>query len=280
MMFERAALPALLTFSLSTATLGAGSLASSARAAPGADAAERTAAQMEALAGLGTEAVAAGEHRRAIGYFLDAYRLAPEAGSTLIYNVAYVYDEHLGELETAQTYYRRFIGAAGADPGLLAEADRRLQAIGERLAARVEAPAPPEVPPEVVADPAPPPSEAPRPSPSPRAAPMPVSVAQTVEPPSTVAPWALTITGGVVALTGATLAMLASGEHETFETSADPRAQRDARDAGRVYALGADIGVAVGGAMLVGGVVWLLLTDDDPHVTAVRPTPAGLSVAF
>lgn len=269
MMVDRAALPAMLTLSVAlSAVLGGGA---DAVAAPGAAAAERTAAQMEALATLATGEVEAGEYRRAIGHFLDAYRLAPEAGSTLIYNVAYVYEVHLGELETAQSFYRRFIGAAGADPGLLAEADRRLQVIGEQLATR--------------ADP-PPPTPTPTPAPTgvstvtSTATPAPVAVAAVASPPSTVAPWTLTISGGVIALAGATLGVLAASAHETFETDPDPAAQRDARDAGRAYALGADIGVAAGGAMLVGGVVWLLLTDDDAPSRAVRPTPTGLSVAF
>ncbi len=193
--------------------------------------------RVAALARQGTEAVKAGRGEEAVRLYLAAYELDPTQ-STLLYNIALTYHRVIGDLELARTYYRRFIASPEADPALLGQATRGLDALQQAT--------PP---------PTPPPNP---PAPSPSAA-----------------PWVLTGIGGALAVAGGVLGAMTAVQHADFEGSADPDEKRTLADRGHLMALGADVAIGVGVTAVAVGLIWWAVGDDAPAVTGRPGLPAA-----
>lgn len=205
-------------------------------------ASEVSADRVAALARQGTEAVKAGRGEEAVRLYLAAYELDPTQ-STLLYNIALTYHRVIGDLELARTYYRRFIASPAADPALLGQATRGLDALQQA--------APPLAPPPTL--------------PAPAVAPASPSAA----------PWVLTGIGGALAVGGGVLGAMTAIQHADFEGSADADEKRTLADRGQLMALGADVAIGVGVTAIAVGLIWWALGDDAPAVTARPGLPAA-----
>lgn len=198
-----------------------------------------------------------GRFNDAIKLYLDAYEASPSA--SILYNVAFIYDRRLKEPELAVDYYERVAAAPDADKALADKARARVTTLRAELAKPPDKPPdrPPDKPPDK------PPVEPP------------------VEPPSDfpIGPVVTMAAGGVVLATGVVFAVLAGGTHDEFEAATTSADKRDLQSTGRTQALVADIGMAVGGAALVGGVLWLLLAPAPADEATVVPLGDGWRLA-
>jgi tetratricopeptide (TPR) repeat protein len=206
----------------------------------------------------GSALYAAGNYRRAVELFIQAY--AVDQDPNLLFNIGSCY-EGLGDVEAALEKYRAFLDAPNADPDGRPRAERAI----ERLTQAAAQPAPEERP---VEPPAP-------------IAPAPASMASPPEagPPSW-AGWVGLGGGAVLGATGVTLYILGAADHaEVTNTSGYGDAgdvvsltRAEADDLVRSGDTKKAIGVAAaatGGALLTGYLVWWLL---DPPSHDASPT--------
>lgn len=238
-----------------------------------------TVARIEALAAEGAAAYDAKDYEKAVKLYLDAWKLDPVAGIALLYNIAVIYDYHIQDPRLARTYYRRYLESPDADPGLLPKATERLAAMEARIAEEAAAAAASTVtPPEQPAPPVTPPAEVPA-----AVEPAPLTGAVTPVSPrgSSSGPLLVMGTGAALTLIGGAFGVLTLGQHAEFETNADPDEKARLRDSGRTYGTVADIGIGVGLATVVGGLIWYLADDGDaPESAGVQVTPMGVRGRF
>jgi len=203
----------------------------------------------------------AGKFADAIKLYLDAYEAAPSA--SILYNVAFIYDRKLKDPELAIDYYERVARAQDADKALSDKARARAAALRAELAKPPDKPPPDKPPPDK-----PPPDKPPDipPDDPGQGGAFPIGPVVTIA------------AGGAVFVTGVAFAFLASGTHDDFEAATRSADKRALQSTGRTQALVADIGMAVGGAALVGGVLWLLFDRPD-EATSSSVVPLGESGA-
>ncbi|MFO0750461.1 MAG: hypothetical protein U1F43_33050 [Myxococcota bacterium] len=164
--------------------------------------------------------------------------------ASILYNVAFIYDKRLKDAELAIDYYDRVAKAADADPALAEKARTRAKAL--RDAAK-----PPDHPPDRPPDH--PPDRPPDHPPD--------------HPPEQVddgggfpvGPVVTMAAGAVVLGTGIVFGSMAKSTHDDFEAAETAAKKKDLQSTGRSQALIADLGMAVGGAALAGGIVWLII---------------------
>jgi tetratricopeptide (TPR) repeat protein len=125
-------------------------LPSAARAADGHEAPEAAGvAEARRSEMLATQAFALykqGLYRDAVRLYVQAHEVAPAAA--LLFNIARLYDQKLGQPDAALDYYRRVLASADLDPALAARARARSEALGADAAraARRVVPAAPSAP--------------------------------------------------------------------------------------------------------------------------------------
>jgi len=174
---------------------------------------------------------------RAIELYLEAYEAAPDAG--FLFNIAFIYDKKLEELDLARDYYRRVTAFPDANPDLVAKAEGRL----------AELALPPVEPPPGPEDPPPGGGEKP-------------PVEPPVEGPNLV-PWVLIGGGGLLLGTGVAFGAVASGTESDFHAATDNDRRRELQSTGNTQAVLADVFMLAGVAALGTGVVLWLLDDDE-----------------
>jgi tetratricopeptide (TPR) repeat protein len=225
---------------------------------------------------LSAQAKAAFEAKRyteAVRLYEEAYQIEPLA--TLLYNIAFIYDTHLGNQTLAGQYYRRYVNAPDAEKTAQVRAYERLAVFrATRKRSAAFAPLPP-----VSRKPVAPPSAAP---PSVAAAPPSVAGAPTAEPtvtgtvsPAGEFPWKPVLLGvaGAGLLTGAVFTGLTASTHTDYQAARDEPERGDLSDTGKTQALVADLAFGVGIAAGAAGLLVWLLDDDD--TTAIAPTTIG-----
>ena len=74
-------------------------------------------------------------YEEAVSLYLRAYRI--EAVPGLLYNIAYIYERDIEDLDLASRFYRRCIAAEGIDADVLRRAQQRLRDLKRRIS-RVE----------------------------------------------------------------------------------------------------------------------------------------------
>lgn len=218
-----------------------------------------TVQEVERLAAEARQAYNLKDYSRSIAFYLKAYRLAP-AGA-LLYNIAYIYDHTLGELDLAMNFYRRYIRSEDADPDVVQRATLRLSALKE-VKKRTTGSA--------TDRPIPPLDTGPSPGPglrTPQQANGPV-VQRTSK--RSVWAWSLVGVGGAALAGGGVMATIASGTHNDFNAASTPQRKQELRDTGRSQALTADLLLGAGLAAITTGIV-LLLTDSGPANAAADP---------
>jgi tetratricopeptide (TPR) repeat protein len=221
-------------------------------------------ARVEQLNDQGSALYAAGDYRRAVEHFIEAY--AVDQDPNLLFNIASCY-EGLGDVDAALEKYRAFLNAPDADPDGRPRAERAIARLSEAASPTPEPPLPPP------SAPAPP--------------------ASAVEPgPPSWAAWVGLGGGAALGVTGATLYLLGAADHaDVTNTSgygdaeavvAMTRAEADDLVHSGNVKKSIGVGVAAaGGALLTGYLVWWLL-DRAPDDTAptvqlsVNDASAGL----
>jgi tetratricopeptide (TPR) repeat protein len=203
---------------------------------------------------------------RAIAYYLRAYRLSPNGA--LLYNIAYIYDHKLGEVDTAMEFYRRYIRSEDADPDVVQRSTVRLQELKalKRNTIRKEQ--------RII----PPLDTGPSPGPG-RIAPQRDNGPQhQYERRSTQNIWGWSLIGvGGASLSGAlVLGLVAGNTHADFNSATEPSRKQSLQDTGQQQALVADI-LLVAGAVAASTGLIMLLTDNDSSESSNAGISWGLS---
>jgi tetratricopeptide (TPR) repeat protein len=209
-----------------------------------------------------------GEFENAAKLLRDAYDLYPEP--ILLYNLARAL-EGMGDTEGAILNYERFLDNAKTveDRGAI---ERRLATLKEQLAAKEQAskPKPPDQPPVVV----PPPIVVPPPHREP---------VQVDAPSSSLPPVATIALGGLAIGAGAYIGRLSRNEHDLAVSDPVQLEAQQHQDRARSYATTANITMAAGGAVVLGGLIWEIIVlrshHRDSHVSLV-PHAGGLGLAW
>jgi tetratricopeptide (TPR) repeat protein len=193
----------------------------------------------------GSSLYRAGEYRRALEKFIEAYAIGKDPN--LLFNMGRCYQQ-IGEAAVAREKYEAFIAAPGADP----DGVERARAFLRELA---------RPPAESAAEPA---------------TPAPVAAAPAESTPSPpVWPWVTLGAGVALAGTGAVLYALGASDHSELteapgygdRNAVVPFSERRARDlvaAGDTKKLWGGVTLGVGGALLATSLVWLLV-DAGSH---------------
>jgi len=222
----------------------------------------------------GSRLYAAGDYRRAVELFLQAYAVSQDPN--LLFNIASCY-EGLGDRDAALEKYRAFLDAPDAEP----EGRPRAESAIDRL---MQAPTPAAVVPTPVAEP---------PLPEKTAAGLP----EDQTPPANTAgwvPWVGLGTGVAFGALGTTLYLMGAADHAEVTDArgyADPnavipitrsRADDLTQSGDTKKALGV-ASVSVGAALITGSVIWWLLADSkEPNAAAaahVAVDGSGVNVA-
>lgn len=212
---------------------------------------------IEQLADRGLRLFQAGDFKGAVKAYREAYQFEPVGA--LLYNIAFIYDKKLNDPLLALDYYRRFVNAPDADRDTrLAAYERIVELTQEQLDRERQQPKPPQTPPE----------QQPKP----------------VESSQRLVGWIVAGSGAGVALLGGVFGLLASQTHAEFEDAVDVGDRKDLRETGETQALIADIGLGVGAAALITGLVLVFTAEDAPAATAtglrVGPSADGFGLSI
>lgn len=220
----------------------------------GADAAAED--PIEQLADRGLRLFQAGDFKGAVKAYREAYQFEPVGA--LLYNIAFIYDKKLEDYQLALDYYRRFVNAPDADQGTRISAYERIIEIRDLLEELKEVKGGTGA--EGGGD-DPPPTKPPPPPP---------------ESNQALVGWIVTGTGAGVAILGGVFGLLASQTHADFE-EANAADRPDLRETGESQALIADIGMGVGAAAIITGLVLVLTAPDAPETTEATGVHIGPS---
>ncbi len=224
------------------------------------------------MAAEGVRLQRAGEHDQAVRVFLEAHRKLPVP--SLLYSIARTYD-HMGQLELARSYYKKFAVSDDPTPRLLGKATQRIREIdreleSQRLAKRMARRSLPEVgDPDEAFDPGDEPGgrrtgRASSGGGGPGAKPGPGRGGAGGGGGPRLAPWLLVGSGVLLVGTGLGFGVSAMSVHNDYEQSRSLGDKQELRDSAQARALTGDILVGAGVAAAVGGALWLLLVSDEP----------------
>ena len=223
----------------------------------------------------GSRLYAAGDYRRAVELFLQAYAI--DQDPNLLFNIASCY-EGLGDTDAAIEKYRAFLDAADAEPEGRPRAERAI----DRL---THTPSPVAVIPPP-APTLPPPEKTPATTPEDHAA-LAITTGWV--------PWVGLGTGAALGALGTTLYLMGAADH-TEVTGAHgyddsravisltrSRADDLIQSGDTKKALGV-ASVSLGAALITGSVIWWLVADSDPgeahSAASVGVDGSGLNLAF
>ncbi len=239
-----------------------------ARAALPRNSAERS----ERLSAEAQDAYVAGRFEEAIRLYLRAFN--EMADPSILYNIGFIYERKLDDLELALGYYERVATAPDVPAELAAKAQGRLEGVRAALDARRAVTPSPGRNPERPGDP---PEGAPDPG---------VSASLAGERGVSAGPVLLMAAGGALVLGGAisgSLAVDTQARYASARSEGDAAAARDLRSKGRTEALIADVLLIGGAATALGGLIWLLVDApaDSPAVSwGVGPVSGGAALSI
>ncbi len=186
----------------------------------------------------------------AIDLYLRAHTIQPDAA--FLYNVAFIYDRDLGELTRAERFYRECISMPGANPVLVERSQRRLTAIQATRDRDSQFTFNPVTEVKSPSDPSP-------------------------EEMESVAPYWITIVGGMTLVAGAVTGLVARHDAEQFKESKLLEEKIDFRESAQTQAIVADSLMLTGTLALVIGTTWLLMeSPGDDRTARLRITPGAL----
>ena len=219
-------------------------------------AAKPAAATLEELAAKGRALYDAGKFQEAVGAYVRAHQLGADA--RLLYNIAFIYDKKLAEIDLAMAYYRRYVQAADAEPPLVTKSLERLRVLkaakdraeldeirkGDGTKAGTKA--------GIGTDPA---------------QKRPGEAETTVD---RTAGW-VTLGSGVALLAGGvTFQVLASETHDDYKATTNYTRKRDLLDTSKTQALVGDILLGAGAVTIGVSVVLLLTARAEPSAERVN----------
>ena len=224
---------------------------------------EDVSARIERLAEEAAELVAAGDFEPAIGRYLEAYRLAP--ASALLYNVAYIYDRKLGEMDLALEYYRRYLRSADAEPAIVERALARVRELQDAGAGAGG-------------------SGSTSTGGGQATAPTVVRERRRSDPGTSSTRLAGWVVGGIgvgAVVGGIVAGLIAQDTHNRFNLSQNLAEKKDLRGEGRTQAIVADALLFTGGAALVTGVVLVIVGggSDEEDAAWVEEAPRFTAAA-
>ncbi|MEL7370815.1 MAG: hypothetical protein AAFN74_17980, partial [Myxococcota bacterium] len=200
------------------------------------------------------DAYQAGRFEQAEGLIRGAYALDP--APPLLYNLATILDAK-GDRRAALNAYRQFLRRV-PNAKSRRRIERRIKVLKDVLISQAAPPA--RSPAPVVAQPAPVQSvETPR-----------LTEKTTEGSTSRVLPWVVVSTGVLGLGAGITLGLLAQGKESDARDAEEQVEAAGLLSDAESFATGANILYAAGGAVLAGGLLWVLLGgEDEPDVSAV-----------
>lgn len=227
--------------------------------------------EARSLYNAGASAFQDGRFEVALERWEEAYALRPLPA--LRYNLATAHDR-LGQLEQARTEYRAYLEAL-PDAENANYVERRLTVIEEMIARQSPTETPTVDPPDtdlVVVEP------------DPSMDPLESEESEESSSAPNIGAIVVMSAGGAALIGGVVLAIVAGGRYSDLESACPGGICREDQqsdiDSLRTTALTADILMAVGGAALIGGVVWMLVGgDDEPEDSASLRFDVGISGA-
>ena len=210
--------------------------------------------QVEELSAKAAAAYGEGKYEESIDLFKQAYEL--QQVSNLLFNIAKVY-EKIENWDEAENHYKEFIKAPDADSDAREVALERVEAIKEikRLAAEAE-------------------EQKRRDEDERKRQEEEKALAQqqteTSKKKPNVLPWVLIGSGAAIAATGGVFGIMALGKQSDFDAAQSASEKADLRSSGKTFALIADVGVGVGLAAGVVGVVLLLTSGGESDAGASK----------
>jgi hypothetical protein len=226
-----------------------------------------TADRFQTLTAAAEEAYGAGDYAGAVEKYLAAYEVIQTAD--VIYNVAYIYERHLGKPDLARTWYERILRDPAAKADLVTRSNERITAIDARAA--VASTATTRLGEGTPTQSAPAPTPAPAPAPSRR---------------PSAAPWALTGAGGALVIGGVAVGLVARGTNQDFLAGQGGiDGMRDLSSQGKTQAAVADALWITGAVAAVAGLGWGIAANTGPRPAAVTwdlrvlPAPGSVTLA-
>lgn len=195
----------------------------------------------------GRKAYKEGRYDDAVTLLKQSYELKQEP--VLQYNLARAY-ESLGRLDEAVTAFQRYLDETQEIPDRV-EIAAKVQNLKARIEADQKAKAPP-----------PPPTPKPTPTPAP-------DEGAKVNP----VPWVLAGVGGLGLIAGGVVGALASSKNDEVATASSQVEGQSLRDSAESLALGSNLALGIGGAVLLGGAIWGVV-DLVGGTSSKAPEPA------
>ncbi len=224
--------------------------------------AEPTTRELERFDRLYAEAERAFEEGRfedARRLYLSAYDTIPDAA--VLFNIAYICEKKLGNLELSEGYYERVAAHRDAPPELIDKAEARLATIRAAMSGRTNGTAPVNPPP-------------------PKEPPAPPELAPTA--PDNLWPLVTVGAGGLMLVSGLALGGVALGVESRLanaETLRQVDRAASLRDSGHGLAAGADALIFGGLLVAAGGALWHLLDTSADTTGGSSIGPAAWRLA-
>jgi hypothetical protein len=249
---------------------------------------EQPTARFERLSGEAQAAFTDGRFEDAIKLYIAAYDAVPDPGA--LFNIGWIHERKLGNLELAEAYYQRVLGHPDAMPELLEKAGGRLEKVREALSAKraVSADPPPPPTPSPATAPTSPPAPAPAvtssPSPSrPPAGPLaPRPVPTPAEPrPFPTGPVLTLAAGGLVALAAVAVGGVALDVEDRLDAAESAWQYSRAaslRSDGEDLAFAADALLLTGAFLAAGGIIWYFAGSEAPALKGRGAAAPALSL--
>lgn len=213
-------------------------------------------------------AYAAGDYALAVERYMDAYELIQTAD--LIYNVAFIYERHLGNPDLARVHYERVLRDPSAPADLVRKAGERIASLDRSAAARTTS-----VP--RLSEEAPATQPAPVPEPT-------VSSTTTLRRKSNPGPWVMVGGGGALVVGGVIAGVVARGTNQDFLAGqGGVEGMRELSDRGQQQAVVADALWITGAVTAVAGLGWGIGASVKTRTGVVhidlQPAPGSFSLA-
>ncbi len=189
-----------------------------------------------------------GRNEDAVALYLQAFQIEPVPG--LLYNIAYIYDRDIGDLELASRFYRRCIAAEGVEATVVRRANGRLATLRERMRENANQRRTDAITTNR--------------SGTTRGRNTATNAVRTkVESPSARGPWWLMGIGATLLVTGLATGGIAAYNSKQFGAATLLSEKKDIRDLAQTQALTADILMGTGALTALAGLTWYFISDRE-----------------
>jgi len=207
-----------------------------------------------------------GRYEDAVALYLEAFEIEPVP--SLLYNIAYIYDRDIGDLELAKRFYQRCIATEGVESAVVRRANKRLKQVRKRMEEKA-----------IEAD---------------------ANSIRTVDPvdtsnsrrtvkesalpiitPRSNGPWWLMGIGAALVVSGGVTGGIAAYNAKQFELATILSEKKDIRDLTQKQALAADVFIGAGTLSILAGLTWYFIADDGhAAVPSVQVNPSYMGISW